>query len=558
MDGPLFGSDLWEPVLDKYSAVTGLSVELFDVSERVVLGPGHPTPIYALFREFGFETGLFADCARRCLAQTDARPAVIGELHGLTVIGTSLMLEGAIVGAAVAGYAISKFSQVPAVQRWARVSKVPFDRLWDITRRQPPMPERRLRLHGELLQVLGDALLRENLRTRQYEEMAKQLKAADAAKDEFLAVLSHELRTPLVPILGWAHLLKKEGSEQVRKAAEVIERNAQAQSRMIEDLLDINLITHGSVRLTLRVQELQALIRTALEACASDIQKKGIRLEVIDACGPLRVSGDAGRLQQIFRNVLNNAVKFTPREGSVRVAFAREKNEAVVVVADSGKGIEPEFLPLAFDIFRQQEHGTRRDHEGLGIGLALVKRLTELHQGTVAVRSEGRGRGTEVTVRLPLSDQAPAQEGANLALPARVYTPLAGLSIVVVEDSEDALDFLGNLLELLGASVAAARDGRMALNLIQASTPDLVLCDLRMPRMDGYEFIHALLHGPGAVHPPVVAMSGFVSDADRERTREAGFQAHLAKPFDEATLVAAVNSVLPDRSPEPMAAAAKE
>lgn len=558
MNGPLFGSDLWEPVLDKYSAVTGLSVELFDVSGRVVLGPGHPTPIYALFREFGFETGLFADCARRCLAQTDARPAVIGELHGLTVIGTSLMLEGAIVGAAVAGYAISKFSQVPAVQRWARVGKVPFDRLWDITRRQPPMPERRLRLHGELLQVLGDALLRENLRTRQYEETARQLKAADAAKDEFLAVLSHELRTPLVPILGWAHLLKKEGSEQVRKAAEVIERNAQAQTRMIEDLLDINLITHGSVRLTLRVHELQGLIRAALETCASDIEKKGVRLEVIDACGPLRVSGDAGRLQQIFRNILNNAVKFTPREGSIRVAFAREKNEAIVVVADSGKGVEPEFLPFIFDIFRQAEHGTRRDHEGLGIGLALVKRLTELHQGTVAVRSEGSGRGTEVTVRLPLADQAPAQEGAIGALPARGDTPLAGLSIVVVEDSQDALDFLGNLLELLGASVAAAQDGRVALNLIQASTPDLVLCDLRMPRMDGYEFLHELLHLPGGFQPPVVAMSGFVNDADRQRTREAGFKAHLAKPFDEATLLATVSSVLPDRSPKPRAPPGKE
>ena len=553
MDGKLFTSDLWKPVLEKYTAVTGLTVELFDIDGRVALGSIHPTPLYALFRENGYEPGLFADCARRCLSQTGARPAVVGaDHHGLTVIGTSLVLDNAIVGAAVTGYALTKFSQVIAVQRWAQSTKLPFDRLWDIARRQPPMPERRLKLYGELLQVLGDALLRENLRTRQYEEVVVELKAASAAKDDFLAVLSHELRTPLTPILGWTSILKThEGSEQVRRAAEVIERNALLQSRMIDDLLDINLISHGTVRLDLQIHDLPSLIRAALETCAREVEKKAIRVELIDAKEPLRVKGDTGRLQQIFRNILTNAVKFTPATGSIRVTLTREANDAIVVVADTGKGIAPEFLPFVFDIFRQQEHGTRREHEGLGIGLALVKRLTELHRGTVDVSSGGEGRGTEVAVRLPLAYEISDADDAPSPVVKPSTAALAGLSILVVEDSEDARDALSTLLQLHGATVTTAYDGRDALDIIQGAiqgaAPDLVLCDLRMPRMDGYELIHELLREPSTAHLPVVAMSGLVSEADRQRTLEAGFKAHIAKPFDEATIVAAVRSVAGDR-----------
>ena len=279
MDEGLFSSELWKQALEKYAAVTGLSVELFGVEGQTVLSPVHPTPLVALFREYGFEPGLFVECARRCLSQTDARPALaVAESHGLTVVGTSLVLEGAIVGAAVAGYALAGFSQVAAVQRWAKSAGVPFDRLWDIARRQPPVPERRLMLHGELLQVLGDALLRENYRTR-----LLQLQEISAAKDEFLAMLSHELRTPLAPILGWASVLKKsESLEKVRRAAEAIERNVQIQSRMVDDLLDMNRIAQGKLRLDLEILELAALIRAALEMSAQDIEKKAIRLELVE------------------------------------------------------------------------------------------------------------------------------------------------------------------------------------------------------------------------------------------------------------------------------------
>ncbi len=409
MESALFGSDLWKPALDKYAEATGLSVELFDIDGRGVLGSTPLSPLVALFREFGFEPNLFAECARRCVGQAAHRPAIAADkAHGLTVIGTSLVLEGEIVGAAVAGYALAGFSNVTSVRRWADSAAIPFDRLWDIARRLSPVPARRLMLHGELLQVLGDALLRENYRTRQYKEAAIKLQAASAAKDEFLAVLSHELRTPLAAIAGWASVLKKSGTlEQMQRAAEAIERNAFLQSRMVDDLLDMSGIAQGAVSLDLEVLELPPLVHAAVETIAQAVDKKAIRLDIAGAGEPLCVEGDAGRLQQVFRNILSNAAKFTPAGGGIRVSLSRDADHAVVAVADTGKGIAAEFLPFVFDIFRQQEQGARRAHEGLGIGLSLVKKLTELHRGTVSVASAGAGRGTEVTVRLPLAAEIP-------------------------------------------------------------------------------------------------------------------------------------------------------
>jgi signal transduction histidine kinase/ActR/RegA family two-component response regulator len=547
MEGSLFGSDLWEPALDKYAEATGLSVELFGIDGRMVLASTHLTPLAALFREYGFEPGLFAECARRCLDQTHDRPAIASaESHGLTIVGTSLVLEGEIVGAAVAGYALAGFSQVPSVQRWAQSTGMPFDRLWSIVRQQAPVPERRLMLHGELLQVLGDALLRENYRTRQYEETVVKLQAASAAKDEFLAVLSHELRTPLAPIAGWASVLKKsESLEQVHQAAEAIERNAFLQSRMIDDLLDMSGIRQGTVGLDLEILDLMASVRAAAEVSAAEIEKKAIRMEITGPGEPLFVEGDAGRLQQVFGNIVSNAVKFTPAGGSVRIFLDRERDNALVRVADNGKGIAPEFLPFAFEIFRQQEQGTHRAHEGLGIGLSLVKKLTELHKGTVSIASAGPGQGTEVSVRLPLATGDPdavdsAPEAAESAAPA-----LAGLSILVVEDSADARDSLRAMLQLLGAQVAVVHDGREALDMMaQGAKPDVVLCDLLMPRLDGFEFLRELDSTSAPPHPPVIAVSGLASDKSRERTLQAGFEGHIKKPFDEAAVVAAVSGAL--------------
>lgn len=548
MDIDLFSSDLWAPALNKYAEATGLTVELYSSDARLVLSSSRLTPLVALFREFGFDPGLFEQCAGRCVRQmTDRHAIAVAEGHGLTVVGTSLVLEGAVVGAAVAGYALSGFSQVPSVQRWARAVGVPFDRLWSIVRQKQPVPERRLMLHGELLQVLGDALLRENYRTRQYEEAAAKLRAADAAKDEFLAVLSHELRNPLAAIAGWGSVLKTAHSmEDVQRAGRAIERNAFVQSRMVDDLLDVSRIIHGTMALQREVLELPALIRAAVETSSQEIEKKALRLEVADPGEPLLVEGDAVRLQQVFSNVVSNAVKFTPKGGRISISLGREDGQALVRVADTGRGISPEFLPSAFDIFRQQARGTRRGHEGLGIGLALVKRITELHQGTVSISSAGVGRGTEVSIRLPLSAGPPASRDAVAGAPEPAARGVAGLSVLVVEDSDDARESLRQRLHGLGARVAVARDGREALDLMsQGVTPDVVLCDLLMPRLDGFELVRELDRGP--VHAPVVAVSGLGSEASRERAGRGGFAGYVKKPFDDATLIAAIDAALSPR-----------
>ncbi len=546
MDLDLFGSDLWKPALDKYTQATGLAVQLFGLDGQVVLASTYATPLTALFGEFSFDPTLFAEAARRCLEQTERRPPVIvHESHGLTVVGTSLVLDGRIAGAAVAGEALDAFVQVSAARRWAVSADVPFDRLWHVLRKQAPVPARRLLLHGELLQVLGDALLRENHRTRQYESTVVELEAASTAKDDFLAVLSHELRTPLTPILGWASILKKSASPEQRRAAEAIERNALLQSQMVDDLLDMARAAHGTMKLDLELLDMSAMIRTALEASARHLEKKSIRLELSQSDDPLLVQGDAGRLQQMLRNILSNAVKFTPSGGAIRVELSREMDSALLVVSDTGVGIEPEFLPFVFDMFRQQEQGVRRAHEGLGIGFSLVKRLVDIHKGTVEVTSAGTGHGTQVTLRLPLAGEIADVDDAAPAAAQLSPSTLAGLSLLIVEDSADSRDALRAVLQQLGAEVLLAGDGREALEIVAEAAPDLVLCDLRMPVMDGFEFVRELHRGPAS--PPVVAISGLASDADRERTQAAGFEAHIKKPFDEVTVAAAVAAALRHR-----------
>ncbi len=541
----LFESELWVPALEKFAEATGLAVELFGAHAKLEQGPVGSSALVKLFLQCGFEPGLFAECARRCLQQTGERPAIaVAEAHGLTVVGTSLMLEGRVVGAAIAGYALAGFAQVASVQRWAASAAVPFDLLWDIVRQQAPVPERRLVLHGELLQVLGDALLREHDRTRQYELTVAKLEAVAAARDEFLAVVSHELRSPLAPILGWAGVLKNDQSpDLVRRAAEAIERNVLLQARMVDDLLDMNLSERGMIKLTPVILDLGACMRAVLESTSPDIEHKGVRLEFIDAREPLFIDADSARLQQIFSNIVSNAVKFTAAGGEIRVVITRQAGDAKVVVTDTGVGISPGFLPFVFDMFRQQESGTQRGYQGLGIGLALVKRLTELQKGTVAVASAGSGRGTEVTIRFPIV-RAPDIHEPVAGTTQRAPAALAGLSILLVDDMEDARDTMQALLQHLGATVSVAADGSAGLDMVRKASPDLVLCDLRMPRMDGYEFIRELRRGALPAQPPVVALTALASNADRERTREAGFNGHLNKPCDEAALVAAVDTAL--------------
>lgn len=547
-DVGLFDDTVWRQALEKLGAATHLTLVVHGADGEAIGRPIHPTPLFELLTSGGYDPGILAECARQCLAQTDARPAVVlAPAYGLAVVGTSLALDGRVMGAAVAAYALVDFTQRSEIERLAHAAGVPFRALWEVTRVLQPVPERRLGLHGELLQVLGDTVLRELQRARQAEETAAGLAVVAATKDEFLAVVSHELRTPLTPILGWARMLKRGDPARVAQAAEVIERNALLQLRMVEDLLELTRTTRGDVTVEMRTCNLGEAVCFAHEAVAESAQRKGIALAMIPVDPPLFVKADANRLQQVLRNVLSNAVKFTPAGGQITVALMADAGSAVLTVRDTGEGIAPEFLPFVFDIFRQQEHGARRTHEGLGIGLALVKRLTELQEGRVAIASDGPGRGTEVTIRFPILEHAVDASPGTPSVTV-VDRDLHGLRILVVEDADDAREFTRELLEQLGANVLVARDGIEALAIVALGHLDVVLCDLWMPRMDGFGLMQALRSDPATTPPPVIAVSGLASSADHLRTQAAGFEGHLNKPYDETDLIAAVGAAVARRA----------
>ena len=297
------------------------------------------------------------------------------------------------------------------------------------------------------------------------------------------------------------------------------------------------------VSLDVRVLELYGAIRAATEPFMDAAAQKNVTVSVIDADMPLCVRADANRLQQVFRNVISNALKFTPAGGAVTVTLSHESGSGVVEVRDTGAGISAEFLPFVFDIFRQQDTGTRRAHEGLGIGLALVKKLTELQGGEVTIASDGSGRGTAVTVQFPLV----AGAGFDLAPAPPVpdaLQELQDLRILVAEDADDAREFMRVLLESLGAEVILARDGLEALDIVEQGRPDVVMCDLWMPRMDGFGFLRALQARTNGRRPPVIAVTGLVSSADHMRSQAAGFAAHLDKPFDNAGLLTAIGTAI--------------
>ncbi len=407
------------------------------------------------------------------------------------------------------------------------------------------------RLHQQVEQKLAE---REQLLSRA--EMARaEAETANRMKDEFLATVSHELRTPLNAILGWSHLIKTGTLDQgtVKRAVETIDRNAKSQAQLIEDILDVSRMITGKLRLNKEPVDIVSVINAAIDSVQLAIDSKDIHLQLTLDPSTRHTVGDANRLQQVVWNLLSNAIKFTPSGGRIELTVKRSGNQLQIRVSDTGQGISPEFLPFIFERFRQADGTTTRQHGGLGLGLAIVRHLVELHGGTIKAESDGEFKGATFTVRLPLapSPKRAKQRAEAIQRPERFTTASRNVAslpsvedvrVLVVDDDEDTVHILSVMLEDSKAKVETARSVSAALEVLEWYRPDVVVSDLAMPGEDGYSFIRKLraLDNANGVNTPAVALTSYVRVEDRTRALAAGFNMFVPKPVQPDELISAI------------------
>jgi CheY-like chemotaxis protein len=410
---------------------------------------------------------------------------------------------------------------------------------------------------GETLDITERKLVE-----KQREEILKNEQAARVAaesanrlKDEFLATVSHELRTPLNAMLGWTNLLRsgRLNDVEAKRALDTVERNARTQSEIIEDLLDVSRIISGKLKLQIASIEPVEMVRAAIESLQPAADAKNISVRQATENDPGKLMGDAARIQQIIWNLLSNAIKFTPRGGSVEISLKAEREHLIFAVSDTGNGIDPEFLPFVFDRFLQADGTTTRTHGGLGLGLAIVRHLVELHGGTVTAQSDGKNQGATFTVTLPLAHNSKTDSQATKPLVQNVHEldndescgDLMGLKVLVVDDEIDSLELIKIFLEHCGAHVQTADSADAALKTFDDVVPDVLISDIGMPGSDGYELIEKIR----AFSPdrggkiPAVALTAYARSEDKTRALRSGFQTHLTKPVEMEKLVSTISKV---------------
>jgi PAS domain S-box-containing protein len=389
-----------------------------------------------------------------------------------------------------------------------------------------------------------------------------QVQRANRLKDEFLATLSHELRTPLNAILGYSRMIRSgmmTTLDKQARAIETVERNATSLTQIVEDVLDVSRIVAGKLRLDVQAVELPRVVEQAVESILPAANAKGVRVQTVLDPRATPISGDPERLQQVVWNLVSNAVKFTPRGGQVQVRVERVNSHVELIVSDTGIGITQEFLPHIFERFRQADAGSTRAHGGLGLGLAITRHLIELHGGTVHASSAGQGTGATFRVTLPVMIVHPAEfperrvhprdarAGSGLPVP-----DLQGVHVLAIDDDADALAMVREILETTGAQVATVDSARSALEMLDRSTPDVLIADLGMPEMDGFELIAQVRKSAStrARSVPAAALTAYARSEDRAKALRLGFQMHLAKPIDPAELMAAVAALANRNTPE--------
>ncbi len=385
------------------------------------------------------------------------------------------------------------------------------------------------------------AIEREELLRRE-QTARKEAEEANRLKDDFLATLSHELRTPLTAILGWVKMLRagQLDDAEIPHALETIERNTEIQNQLIEDLLDVSRIISGKILLEIQPIQTSSIIETALNSILPSAEAKGIQVISHMQANTSKISGDPRRIQQILWNLLSNAVKFTPQGGQINVSLSERNNWLEICVKDTGIGIEREILTKIFERFRQADATKTRRHSGLGLGLAIVRHLTEAHGGTIEATSEGEGKGSTFTLRLPtIAQQKSAIQPAVLPKINDGKLRLDGIRLLVVDDDEDNRDLLKTLLSHYGAIVTLASSAAEAMKILLNSQPDILISDIGMPDEDGYQFMTKVrkLSKEKGGSVPAIALTAFAKIEDREKALSVGFQKHIAKPIDPTAFV---------------------
>jgi len=469
---------------------------------------------------------------------------------------------------------------LPGAFNWKRLNGPPIDMRCDGTVLIPATPGESALLFircrpkaestdqfvllNQKIEALSHEIMERKKIQQQRDELFESEKAArlnaetnSRMKDDFLATLSHELRTPLNAIMGWSQILRMDrDAESIDQGLAVIERNARAQTQLIEDLLDMSRIISGKIRLDVQMVDLATVIEAAIQAVQPSADAKAIRLQPTLDRMTNPVKGDPSRLQQVVWNLLSNAIKFTPKGGRIQVFLERVNSHVEISISDTGEGIKPEFLPHVFDRFRQADESTTRRHGGLGLGLSIVKQLAELHGGFVRAKSPGEGQGSTFIITLPVlvlhaepeshpksSPEHPAQPREHRNLCDAVS--LKGVAVLVVDDEPDARDLVKRFLESCQATVIAAGSAAEGLESITQHRPHVIISDIGMPGADGYDFIRMVRSLPKdqGARTPAVALTAFARAEDRTRAMHAGFNVHLSKPIDGNELVAIVGSL---------------
>jgi len=555
----LLDPGVWRPVLQRYAAATTLAVALTDTRGKILGECINPRPLWTLLRArvpaapgdcpFCIRSIRPEQCSNRVGA--DGSRALSGGYAGLVHFAVPLRAAGDLIGYLLAGQVQNKYPEQLQLHEVGKDVGLPERLLLETARAEVPISEKTLHVYWDLLESFADSFLNTHLHRFLEKQRLAEMAEIDRRKDEFLATLSHELRTPLTSILGWIRHLrgKQVDNATLQTALEVIDRNAAMQAHLVDDLLQVSRIITGKIQLDVERTDLVSVVNAAVNSVRPSAEIKKIAFQVALDTGARFVMGDFARLQQVVWNLLTNSVKFTPPNGRIEVRLERIDSSARIMVSDTGEGIKKEFLVAMFDRFTQADSSRTRHHGGLGLGLAIVRQLVELHGGTVSANSAGEGKGTTMYVTLPLApaDASFAEQGSfQITTRPRRDANLNGLRALVVDDEKDTRDVLKEILEKEGVAVVGTESVGSALCILGHERFDIVITDIAMPGADGYDLIAAIrqMSADRGGSTPAVALTAFAHESDRRRLLAAGFQAHVAKPFTPNDLRAVIGDVL--------------